>query len=132
MKIQLSFRRFFVHPTVILILGLTWLIGTRFISGKFDELIVHAFSEGHFYIHTSQNGTVEFSCRCDPDNSILFDSAEEAFDLQELNQKGALFTLNHIPLLNQINLKKYGDGLSFFFMGVSLVGNVLFCMGFCD
>ncbi len=124
-KIKLSFRRFFAQPAVMIILGIIWIFGTHLITEKYDELIDHAYDQDHFHIRSSQKGDVIFSCDCDSEIEIDFDSFEEAEEFRGTVQEASLRILENVPLLNKCDLENYGSVLSFFFMLIAIGGNIL-------
>lgn len=124
-KIQQSIRRFFIHPAVMLIFGFIWIFGTRFIAQKYDELIDHAYDKDHFYISSSQNGDIKFSCNCEPENTMDFDSIEEAKEFRESLQEASLSTIEYLPIINKFDNEIYGSAISVLIMLIALAGNVI-------
>jgi hypothetical protein len=129
-KIQQSIRCFFIHPAVMLILGFIWFFGVRYISVNFDKLISHSFEADHFYIHSTKQGSVDFSCDCDQESKIEFDSWGEAEEFKESIQTASLNTLGHMPFINKLNMEKYGKGFSFLIMSIWVIGNGFFVWKF--
>ncbi len=129
-KIRQSIRPFFIYPAVMLILGFIWFFGVRYISVHFDKLISHSFEANHFYIHSTKQGSVDFSCDCDEESIIEFDSWAEAEEFKESIRTASLNKLSHIPLINKLNMEKYGRAFSFLTMSIWLFGNGFFVWKF--
>jgi hypothetical protein len=129
-KSHSTFRRFLDRPVLIAITGFVWFFGVRYVSVNFDKLLSHSFEVDHFYIHSTKQGSVDFSCDCDQESIIEFDSWGEAEEFKESIQTASLNTLGHMPFINKLNMEKYGKGFSFLIMSIWVIGNGFFVWKF--